>query len=693
MAGMTTKPKFIMLKAEAIERGQRLRERDRLYSAAQRYRYPGKDHKARRRKNITHEFIMWDGESPQDAGYAFFANSKGKFLLGKFLSTEDCLQLIYETEREYPDAIHIGFGFNLDVSYILKDLPRRQLTALHHTKRTVWNEWEIEHIPHKWVRVKRGRVVCKIYDIRSFCPGAYVPSLQRFDVGTSDQLRRLAEDKARRSEFVWADIEEIAEYCRLELSLGPGLGNAIRDRLARASYVPKSWHGPGAVARMAFQRHGVYKAMAKCPTEVRLAARYAFIGGRFNQFLIGWMQRDVYEADLNSAYPYYATQLPNLNKGKWRHGKKYEAGKFAVYHIRYQAKPNRLGLYPLPRRMENYGVVWPHVTEGWYWAPEAELVKDDPGAEFIEALIFDEDDPTDRPFAFLFEYFQRRKDADRRGDPIGYAFKIIINAIYGQLAQRAGWDRKKNKPPKTHQLEWAGYITSGCRAAVYKAAVACGDDLISINTDSIQALCPLDDIVEEGDQLGQWKITKYCDGIMWQAGIYFLRTDLGYDPELGYGWNKAKTRGIPRGHYQPEDLIKAMDTGEPLRMMHKQFIPYTLADNGMWDQLNTWVEEERVYEFGGTGYRRHRTAPKGSKLYGKYCKANCNGTIHRTSLLLLSFYTAEDDYNIWSKPHYLPWIDGPDPIKLTAEDILLWDINELDAQDEWMLEYQVREVA
>jgi hypothetical protein len=676
---------LVMLNKTNVDRGRKVREIERLRIADRRHRYPERK-TGKRKPKPPGDFIFWDGESPKDTGYSLFGNSVGMFICHPFLSTEECLQLIYDAEIANPDAIHIGFGFNLDVSFIIKDLPRRQLTAIHNTGRTVWGDWQLEHIPHKWFRVKRGKVTAKIYDVHSFCAGAYVPSLAKFGVGSPEQLRKLAEQKARRAEFTWAEMPVIKPYWSLELELGPLLGDAIRERLERASYVPRSWHGPGSVARMAFQRHCVYDAMTRCPTEVRTAARYAFIGGRFNQFLIGWMQQEVYEADIRSAYPYFATMLPNLKRGKWRRGCKYESGKFAVYHIRYESAPNSLGLYPLPKRMPNHmGVTWPHRVEGWFWAPEAELVKDDSDATFIEALIFDEDDPTDRPFAFLADYYRRRKDADYRGDPIGYTFKIIINAIYGQLAQRAGWDRKKNRAPKTHQLEWAGFITSGCRAAVYKAAVACGDKLVSINTDSVQALCPIP--VEEGKELGQWEVKKYSDGVMWQAGIYFLRDELGYDPALGYGWNKAKTRGIPKGSYQPEDLIIAMDANEPLRLTKHNFIPYTLADSGRWDELNTWADEDCVYRFGGNGFRRHGHDNGTGRLAGRWCATHCKGgTVHRTGLLSLTNGVGTD---IWSQPHYLPWIDGPDPIIDTMDDLLAWDISTIDVESEWMLEYRV----
>jgi DNA polymerase type B, organellar and viral len=639
-------------------------------------------------------FIFWDGEGPQDTGYSLFGNSAGYEVCYPGLSTKDCLELITQTGREHPQAIHISFGFNYDVSMILKDLSHRSLRALAKLNATSWNYWRIEHIPHKWFKVSfvvnnEPRVTVKIYDIRTFFQGGYVGCLEKFNVGTPEQLAILTSGKANRPDFMWADIEEIKEYWKLELELGPKLGDALRASLDAAGYLPYSWHGPGALARMALRRHGVYKAMAKTPARVQHAARYAYAGGRFDPYIIGEVNGPIYEADINSAYPFYATSLPNLARGKWRNGRKFETGKFGLYHIRYH-RPDPVKepsyVYPLFRRIDNHLVRYPHRVEGWYWAPEAELVKDDPNAEFVESLVFDEDDPSDRPFAFLAEYFARRKRMDRDGDIGGYGYKILINAIYGQLAQRAGWDKKKRTPPRSHQLEWAGYITSACRAAVCKAARECGDKLISINTDSVMALCPLDDIVDTGNELGQWKTSQYSGGLFWQSGIYTLQEDMGYPPELDYGWNKARTRGIPRGQYTTDQLRDCIRNRKPLRLTRKMFITYALANMGSWDKLNTWNAEPSDYEFGGNeGKRTHMFItrpgyprnPDGSPK----CFALCRGLpkfMHRTMNNIIGM-GGED---MWSKPHWLPWLDEPSQIK-SQIDAYMVDLNELDPEEEW----------
>lgn len=640
--------------------------------------------KTQRREIARNElpFIFWDGEGPQDTAYSLFGNSEGYEICYPSLSTLDCLELITESGRDNPQAINIAFGFNYDVSMILKDLPRRAHRALDYWGSTTWKWWTIQHIPHKWFKITyqtaKEKITVKIYDIRTFFQGGYVSCLQKFGVGTDEELALLTSGKASRSEFMWADIGEIAEYWRLELKLGPLLGNALRESLYKANYLPVSWHGPGSLARMALKRHHVYDAMAVSPPKVRYAARMAYAGGRFDQYIIGEIRDTVYETDINSAYPYYATFLPNLRRGNWRFGNQFEPDKFALYHIRYTAKPDPTRVYPLFRRTKDYMVRFPHRVDGWYWSPEAELVVNDPDAEFVESIVFDEDDPTDRPFAWLTQYYHQRKMLDKTGNIAGYAYKILINALYGQLAQRTGWNRKTRKPPRSHQLEWAGYITSACRAAVYKAAVACGDKLISINTDSVQALCPLDDIVETGDALGQWKTSEYLGGLFWQAGIYTLQEDLGYPKEYDYGWTKAKTRGIPKGQYTTDELRDSIRTGQPLTLVRKMFITYSLALMGQWGKRNTWNAEPHAYKFGGSDGKRTHLAPR--NLSGE-CLPLCRNLpagMHRTINNLLGL----DPIDIRSFPHYLPWIEGENKIKEQIDGYMV-DLDELDPDEEW----------
>lgn len=605
----------------------------------------------------TGKFIAWDGESPKDAGYALFGNSEGDEICHPYLSTLECLALFIDALGKYPGAIHIWFGGNLDVSFILKDLTRRSLIALHKYNQCTWNDgevlWQFKHIPHKWFEIRKGQQRFVIYDIHSYFGTGYANALNFWNVGSIGERGEITKGKRSRGDFVWRDIAYIRDYFRSELRLMPILAEQIRSAFSDAGYMPRSWHGPGGIARLALRRHGVSRAMATCPVEIRAAATYAFAGGRFEQFLGGYINAPIYYYDIHSAYPYFATFLPNLAKGKWRRTRIYKPGKFGIYHIRYQdAHADFWKPYPLFRRMEDGQVAWPYRVTGWYWNPEAALVAKDPQAKFLEGWVFDESDPNDRPFAWLADYYYRRVRLKSIGSATEYTFKLIINSVYGQLAQRAGWDRRRNRAPAFHQIEWAGWITSACRAKLYEVALSCGDKLISIDTDGLFTMAPVGEL-DIGDRLGQWECEIYDGGIFWQSGIYSLR-----DKD---GWSSNKTRGIPADSYTGKDLLERLESnsafcvecesrgnptipGPHIHLWQHIFITYGLAiESDDYSKINTWEDREHIYTMGGNGKRQH---------IARTCSKTCDGQIHRMAQPPFKYgpVGAAD-----SVRHYLPW--------------------------------------
>lgn len=672
--------KLVTVPTAVVERHTRRAEQLRKARAAYDARTARTNHHGAGVKLEDRPFVGWDGEGPRDAGYALFGSSAGDEICHPFLGTAECLDLILDREAAEPDSIHVWFGSNYDVSMILKDVGWKRLSALKHWTKTVWGKYEIEHIPGKWFQVKAGGHVAKLFDIHSFFSGSYVKALNDMGVGSAAEIDLLIQEKARRSQFQYSEILEIRDYWRLELRLMPELCNKLRSAFLAAGFKVQSWHGPGALANMAMRKHKINNAMAVSPSPVRAAARCGFAGGRFEMFRGGHVEKTIYNADIHSAYPYFATQLPDLSAGTWRETQgQYEPGKFGIYHIRYKAPPSPLRPFPLFHRLPGGEVIWDNNVEGWYWGPEAALVAESDYAQFTHAYIFDEDDPTWRPFAWLEDYYHQRQRYLKEGSVLELVFKLIINSIYGQLAQRTGWDRKGKRAPRSHQLEWAGWITSACRAAVYRVGDELGDELLSIDTDGIYATRKPSGLVL-GDALGQWDISKYDSGIFWQSGIYALREDLGYDPSLNYGWIKGRTRGIPKGRYRAEDLISALSRNEPLELTRNVFTGYGLALNGQRDKLNTWSQEPVKVVFGGEGKRYHNTV--------RWCgKRGCLDGVHEFIARPVRFNPGD---SVESYPHFLPWEES-DALagsrKGIIDDMTMFDLNGLDFDELWVNDY------
>lgn len=663
--------------------------RNRYEKKTQRGRHDANESRDGGHKRDVHyrdyRFVAWDGEAPKDTGYSLFGNSDGLEICKPELGTEECLDLLLESRKSDPLTINVWFGGRYDWDEILrKCIPFRYLSRLKTHGVVRWKGYRLTECEGKIYTVSKDGVEARIFEIHGWFHKRYVAALRDYGIGTEAELDLLESEKNRRSEFLWEEIAEIRDYMRLELKLMPRLMDKIRDICLAAGFDPHGWYGPSALAKQLLTRHKIKQYMAECPEAVNKAACYAFAGGRFEPFRGGIAEQNS-TIDQNSAYMHAALDLPSLAHGTWRCGKDYEPGKFALYHIRYKSTEpyDALRPYPLFRRLKNGSVCWPRRTEGWYWNPEAELVKDDPGAEFIEAWIFDEDRPGLRPFSFVRDVYDRRlllkrlpvTNPSRQAE---IAFKWALAAIYGQCARRVGWDRKKRRAPACHQLEWAGYITSKCRAEMYKKAIACGDRLCSIDTDSVTYFGTLewDNL---GDELGQWKVEVSDEGVFFQSGVFFTKQE--------GAWSKGKSRGIEQRRktpdLTPDMLLQAILTDSALRLTPKRrYTTVKMALNGMCSSAGQWKDSEgNTLVFGGGGKRYHN-----KMMCWKYCNGNIHGFIP-------VFSADRNIFDLMSYPHELPWKVKEVKHDYSFTDVLWFDDESQDDDQQWLIELVRQRVA
>lgn len=697
---------------EAIERN-RISSRARYHDKKAQNK---KVQKAYRDESFKHRpFIGWDGE-----GYStwelnrnprclldgewrhhlmLFGASTGAHITGESLSTSDCIELILQVERENPDAYHIGFAFEYDINMILKDLPWRMLAILKECGKCRWADpktnrrYRIEHVPHKWLRVSTSGVSATIYDGFGFFHSSYLAALKKYAIGDPAKRAHIEHGKAARSHFTYADIEMVRSYWRDEISLLPPLMESIRTAAYNGGYRISEWHGPGALATYLLRDQHVNEWHSKkMPLEVKSAIRYAYAGGRFTGALCGLYIGPVYTADINSAYIYACSLLPRMDRGTWKRQAANDVdpgnlARFGLYRIEFDAgqqpkiDAERAGIpeapYPLFHRAKNGVLRWPRRTTGWYWTPEAELVLGRGNARILEAWIFNGDETY--PFRFVHDAYDRRVELQHRGDPAEKAYKWALAAMYGAFARRVGWNRTTRKAPPSHELAWAGYITSWCRANVWGPARKAyekgnGRGLISIDTDGITTTVPFDekDLPNGvGEGLGEWKLEEWTGILQWQNGIYWLRDSEGE-------WKDPKSRGIPKGTIPFNAALSALEamdysarpfTLPQLRIMRTHFIGYRQALNGQLARWRKWVTEPVKVAMGGSG------TGKAAHIF-RVCEACRTGNTEPTDIRSLHTISnmppllqANEDW--WmSQPHRLPWLEEqPDlPLGFTPDE-------------------------
>jgi hypothetical protein len=545
-------------------------------------------------------FIAWDGEGWTDTDgehrYMLLQNSYGESISAPQLSTEECLDFLLATAVKYPKHIHVIFGGGYDATHILRDLPlekRQQLRedgAIHYYSRDakgiVTNRYTIQYIPHKWLLITgrnwamKKNVTMKIFDVMTFFQSSFMKALDSRQIEVPEII---VSGKANRQNFTYHDLEEISEYCQMELELLVVLCNTLRMEFQEAGVYVTQYHGPGAVASAVFKEHGIKDHMQRPPLHIERAAQHASFCGRFEQFKAGHHEGKVYLYDINSAYPDKIRNLPSLAGSRWERTPDYD-GSLGLWFCSFDNPwgDSDISPFPAPWRGKGGVVGFPEHNKGvWLWHHEAKYATE---VHYGYKLILADES---KPFAFVGEMYNKRQEWKALGKGGERALKLALNSLYGKMAQRIGGNENNGGIPPWHQLEWAGMVTSATRAQMWEALSQSPENIIAVETDSVASTVPLD--LDIGTDLGQWGLVEY-DWITYvQSGIYFTSDDTHGE--------KAKSRGIDVTQLHHSDVLEYMrgDRSE-LLVSTRQFIGITNPADWNYGQ---WQDSTKQVKIAG----------------------------------------------------------------------------------------------
>jgi len=296
-------------------------------------------------------------------------------------------------------------------------------------------------------------------------------------------------------------------------------------------------------------------------------------------------------------------------------------------------------------------ISYPWRVNGWYWSPEAiALLR----VRRIERLFqleggweYHTDGPYDYPFTWVEDIYKTRQEWKAKGYPSQLALKLLLNSMYGKLAQRIGWTEDNPIIPAYHQLEWAGWITSQCRAMLWKAMLKLShDSIIAVETDGLYTTTdPATIGIHNSKELGEWEVEVYDEILYVQSGLAWLRK--------GDVWT-CKRRGLDRKTFELDacrDYLASLRPGEkwdPFIGETTRFIGLGAAlQSGAPTKirLGMWETTKREITPGQNGKRLH--------IYDS-CRACRDGkTAYDAPHDMLIRPIMEPD----SYPHDIPWED------------------------------------
>ena len=606
--------------ADRRDRERRVNNSDKARERKRRYKSTDKGAENKRRQEdreyLAREFIAWDGEGfTDDSGthlYTLLASSDGDRTENvNGIGTADAFELLLSCKRRNPRAIMVGYGLGYDVNMILRDLTTDLLHRLYKTGSVRWLWYRIAWRDGKTFRVERDGVSVTLYDVISFFQCSFVKACDQY-LGTEWENRaQIIAGKAARGSFTAEDAEAVADYNAAELRNLVRLMEELRLRLFRVGMLIRRWDGPGAVAAQLMSNQNVKAHMrSESDDDIRRAVRTAYAGGRFEVMQFGHVLDNAYEYDVNSAYPSALRELPSLADGTWQHVNGDPGDQpFAIYRVQFSGYAMFCDPSPFWIRTRLGTIHYPRIGEGWYWSPEVAAVRKYRPDTFavVEAYVFEP--ATDvKPFAFVEPLYLKRQALKRGGDGAHVGIKLGLNSLYGKLAQQVGWRPARNgkpaKLPPFHQLEYAGFVTSHCRAAVWSAIASDPGNVIAFETDAVFTRKPID--VPIGSGLGQFELTEFSSLTYVKSGTYF--------GTLTDGTEVSKTRGVDLGTLTRADVVNAWEQNE------KEAVAQSTRFNGAGIALTQGMHKWRRWE---TSEKHVYLGPQGKRIH--YDCAECAG--------------------------------------------------------------------
>lgn len=540
-------------------------------------------------------FVGVDGEGGNvESGDGFTTHTYTMLRAGDQYVTSDWFRFLATLPKK---RIHVAYFFDYDVTMMCRGLPDEVMQGLACGQEVEYGKYLLFYRPRKEFTVKAFGRKTVINDVGTFFQSSFVKALERWDIGTVEQRELIASGKTQRANFGQLRADTI-KYNAMECRLLEALMEKFRQACYVLGYLPRTWQGPGQLAKAMLAKHHIPKTddLPEIPVVgVWDAAQAAYYGGRFETTAVGPIQGPIEGWDINSAYPHAISTLPCLMHCEWRPSRVIRTT--GLYKVTFSHPEHNLW-NGLPFRRPNGTIHYPTHGTGWYWGVEL-LAAQAVGARYRLHYGFEWIQHCDhQPFHFMPRLYAVRKAMGKT--EAGMALKLAMNSVYGVLAQSVG------KAPYANPI-WAGLITARTRAQLLSAISQSPADVFMAATDGIYARPGLD--LVDTDELGGWSRSIYPYLHIVQPGVYFA------------GDGAPKTRGVPYSAIirHRDELIKAY-TGNPedsFTVPLRQFIGLRLAmSRGRPEIAGQWIDTTKRISYDWSNKRKAgiiRRSPDGDR--------------------------------------------------------------------------------
>lgn len=285
------------------------------------------------------------------------------------------------------------------------------------------------------------------------------------------------------------------------------------------------------------------------PEPCRLASELSYHAGKNGFYVKPGVYEDLYEYDINSAFPKAMKEMPQMVKGRYQHVRVYKPGVLGIYRI---SGIRKAGRYPLVFDA-GFRPVQGHFENQWITGYEMELLRKSSDYHYRchEGWIWRHCKTyAHSPLGDFVEKFWTLKSTAPKG-PKRDTYKNILNSLYGKFAacvEKRPTEATALGPVEISRGRESGgryfvagalyhpfiatQITGYVRAELYRLEVA--GSALHAATDSIKSRAEL----PTSERLGGIKKETFGRCYLFRNKLYlhFARTSRLCGHDLGKGW-------------------------------------------------------------------------------------------------------------------------------------------------------------
>ena len=592
-------------------------------------------------KSMRRKIVGIDTET-HDGNVFLICDSDGNFLDYPDIAFDGIVEFLFKHEGSWLFCYNLQF----DAECILKLLPSETFDPYRKKKRLrfEYKNYTIVYIPKKQLKIQKGNHTVSLYDIAQYYDNMPLNKAYSEHIKKSLDQDYLETKKMRKDFSVRHYLrhkKKIRRYCITDCILTKELSEHWLDTFFEAhGFYCANWISSGYLAEKVLIHNKIpIPLFNETLYDIQKLAWESFYGGRFELIQRGFIG-ECYMYDINSAYPYALTFLPDITDGKWIATKKINPNSaLGFFHIRAKIDYS-IKIAPFPFRTVNNRIIYPTGEfETFVTLEELKAVTGDPKIKYkiIDSYQFIPNVHCQYPFKeFIMEQYDKRMKLKKEKNPLERAIKIILNSMYGKTAQRVN-----NQMGNLFNPVIASYITGFARAQLYKFikdhqldkyvvafatdSIACRKKIVGLNSTRLGEM-KLDNeandvyFLSNGFYLfdGKWKNRGIGYDTERKAEIEHLDTKVGEKGELYITVKTTKTTHIKSGIiYNKLDKIGKIEEYEKkigLNSDRKRFwdselqslkkkafcdsvpVPIDLVNNIISEKEIEWVRDDEVYE-------------------------------------------------------------------------------------------------